>query len=83
MNNKNVKITATELKNNLSDILNKVIYEDVQYSVYRHGKEVVTLIKPDPKEKLKEIREGLKKYKGSMPNFPDVKKYRTKNTFPF
>lgn len=72
-----VKVTATELKNNLSDILSKVSYGNTVVSVIKHNKEVARIIpSTDNSDNEEELFEKLdKKYRGSI---PDLKQYKRK-----
>lgn len=73
-----IKISASELKRNTSDVLNKIIYGGETVVILRHNKEVAKITPNSPGSDLtKKNLEALnKKYAGSRPNFPDVKKYR-------
>lgn len=71
-------VSATELKNKVSEILNKVIFTNTEMIVERHGKPVVK-ITPLPRARnrsMVEIKKVLDKTFGSLPDFPDVTKYR-------
>lgn len=65
-------ISATELKKNISDVLNRVYYKGEETLVKRHN-EVIAKIIPVAKEKnLPDKKVLLKKYFGIMPDFPDI-----------
>lgn len=70
-------ISATELKNKVSDILNQVYYEKKDIIIERFGKPIVKIV---PVEKgaqwKKNIKTVVDKYYGIMPDFPDVTKMR-------
>jgi len=75
---KNRRVTATELKNNTSAIINEVVYGRKPIDVYRHGVNIVTIYYAEKKEanladKLAKLN---KKWAGSMPDFPNVIKDR-------
>ncbi len=76
-------VTATELKNNSADILNRVYYEKKTALIERHGK-VIAMLNPKaitvPKETPAEV---WKRYGGSMPDLSDVRKFRTSNSNRF
>ncbi len=70
-------ISATDLKNNTSEILNSVYYEKSEAVIERHGK-IVAVISPPKigKKTEKDYKAIADKYFGIMPDFPDVTKYR-------
>lgn len=68
-------VTATEAKQNFSDILNRVAYERKTALVKRHGK-VIARLSPEEKSTKKDLNAIWKSFAGSMPDFPDVKKAR-------
>ncbi len=69
-------VSATDLRKNAADILNRVFYEKKIALVERAGK-VIVRINPEvsdvPKESFLDV---WNRYAGSMPDFPDVKKFR-------
>ena len=60
-------VTATELRTNAADILNRVHYEKKTALVERGGKVIVRM---SPEEAF--LRFGLKRSFGAIPDFPDV-----------
>ncbi len=71
-------VTATELKRNPADILNRVAYERKTALVERHGK-IIAEISPAKaaiKKGTKDLQAIWDSFGGSMPDFPDVKKFR-------
>lgn len=73
------RVSATELKNRVSDILNEVIFTGSETIVERHGKpvaKIMPLFKVNTKSKA-EIKRVLGETFGSDPDFPDVTKFRT------
>ncbi len=67
-----VNVSASELKNNVSNILNDVYFNKKTAVIKRYG-EIIAKIVPIDKEN-KGIRSILDKYLGSLPDFPDVSK---------
>jgi len=75
------KISVTQLKNNMADILNEVAYTKVPAEIYKHNDLFVTITPVtnnnysniSKKDKLFLLRE---KYASSEANFPDVIKDR-------
>lgn len=68
-------ISASELKKNVSDVLNDVYFDKKTAVIKRYGR-IIAKIVPVDKEN-KNIRSILDKYFGSLPNFPDVTKERS------
>lgn len=69
-------VTATELRKNAADILNRVYYEKKIALVDRHGTVIARLI-PEVSDKRKEtLTEVWNRFGGIMPDFPDVTKFR-------
>lgn len=69
-------VSATDLKKCPADVLNRVYYEKKTALVERHGKIIARMIpeiSDKPRESLNEI---WKRYAGTMPDFPNVKKFR-------
>lgn len=66
-------IDATELKNNVAEVLNSVYYEKKTAIVKRYGKTIAKIIpyKTEKKDK-KNLSSLLNKYYGALPDFPDV-----------
>lgn len=81
-------VTATELKSNLAELLNIVSYGGKDVSILRHGKEIARLVSTNKNssqtDKKEKIKKSLQKYAGMFPELPeykDIKKARTTNTF--
>lgn len=70
-----IRVSATELANKTSEILNKVRYEGVTAIVERHGEEIAR-VTPPSKISVEEYKNRLDKYFGAIPDFPDVRKDR-------
>ncbi len=68
-------ISASELKNNVSNILNDVYFNKKTAVIKRYG-EVIARIVPAEKEN-KDIKTVLDKYFGVLPGFPNIAKGRT------
>lgn len=69
-----VNISATTLKNNVSNILNDVYFNKKTAVIRRYG-EIIAKIVPVDKEN-KAVRSVLDEYFGALPDFPDVSKKR-------
>ncbi|MCA9369763.1 MAG: type II toxin-antitoxin system prevent-host-death family antitoxin [Pseudomonadales bacterium] len=65
-------ISATQLKNNTADILNRVAYEQVEILIKRHGK---TVAKITPTE-TKNYQEVVDATYGMLPDFPTAEEIR-------
>lgn len=63
-------ISATELKNKVSEILNDVAFKGNIAVIERYGKPIAKIV---PAENLDKV---LNKYFGALPDFPDVTKFR-------
>lgn len=75
--NNTVTVSTTELKNNLSDIINSVYYEKKTTIVERHGKPLLKLMPITEKRvEKRDINALVDKYFGILPDFPDVTKMR-------
>lgn len=70
-------ISATELKNRVSEVLNEVTFKGNVAIIERYGKPIarITPIK-EAKRSREEIRKVLDATFGSLPDFPDVTKFR-------
>lgn len=71
-------ISATELKNKVSEVLNSVYFHGNIAVIERYGKPIAKVI---PVEKNKsssreDIRKVLDATFGALPDFPDVTKFR-------
>lgn len=76
-------ISATDAKQHFADLLNRVAYEKKTALIEKHGKVIVRMVpekKTPPKKSLQEIWDS---FGGSMPDLPDVRKFRTSNTHRF
>lgn len=70
-------ISATELKERVAEVLNRVYFEKREALVKRHGKPIAKIVPIlHDTNKKKDITILLKKYYGIMPDFPDVTKFR-------
>lgn len=63
-------ISATELKNKVSEVLNEVAFKGNVAIIERYGKPIAKIV---PTENLDKV---LNKYFGALPDFPDVTKFR-------
>lgn len=63
-------ISATELKNRVSEVLNDVAFKGNVAVIERYGKPIAKIV---PAENLDKV---LNKYYGALPDFPDVTKFR-------
>ncbi len=70
-----VNISASELKNNVSNILNDVYFNKKTAVIKRYGT-IIAKIVPVDKEN-KDVRSILDKYFGALPDFPYISKERT------
>ncbi len=71
-------ISATELKNKISEVLNSVYFHGNVTVVERYGKPIAKVI-PVERNKLtsrEDIRKVLDATFGALPDFPDVTKFR-------
>ena len=77
-------ITASDLKKNTADILNRIIYNNSTAVIERHGKIVAKIIPVSGKNTRSErVGDALQKTFGSLPDFPDIKKFRVnRKKFP-
>lgn len=71
-------ISATELKNRVSEVLNEVAFKGSIAIIERYGKPVAKMAPVDKKSIMskEEIRKALDATFGSLPDFPDVTKFR-------
>lgn len=69
-----VNISASELKNNVSNILNDVYFNKKTAVIKRYG-EIIAKIVPVDKTSI-DTRSILDKYFGALPDFPNVSKER-------
>ncbi|OGK15890.1 hypothetical protein A2690_04520 [Candidatus Roizmanbacteria bacterium RIFCSPHIGHO2_01_FULL_39_12b] len=66
-----ISVSATDLKNNVSDILNTVYFEKTTAVIERHGKPIAFII-PAGKPDKEKIAKALKETFGLVPDFPNV-----------
>ena len=75
-----IHISSTELKNNVSEVINNVYYKKIVTIIERHGKPIVKIVpteeSPLKDQKKMDVAEKLRKTFGSIPDFPDVTKFR-------
>lgn len=72
-----IYVSATELKNRVSEILNVVYFTGNEAIVEKYGKPIVRIIPvKEHKRSREEIRKVLDATFGSLPDFPDVTKFR-------
>lgn len=71
-------ISATELKNKVSEVLNNVYFTGNETVIEKYGRPFVkiTPIEREHKRSREEIRKALDATFGSLPDFPDVTKFR-------
>lgn len=70
-------ISASELKRNVSEILNAVHFEKKITVIERYGKPIVKIVPFDENNTSeKSVAPLLKEYFGVLPDFPDVRKNR-------
>lgn len=71
-------ISATELKNRVSEILNEVAFKGNVAVIERYGKPIAKMMPIEKKGLLsrEEIRKVLDATFGSIPDFPDVRSSR-------
>lgn len=71
-------ISATELKNRVSEILNEVAFKGNVAVIERYGKPIAKVVPVKEKNLLsrEEIRKALNATFGSLRDFPDVAKFR-------
>lgn len=70
-------ISATELKNKVSEVLNNVYFTGNETVIEKYGRPIVKIIPVrEIKRSREEIRKVLEATFGSLPDFPDVTKFR-------
>lgn len=71
-------ISATELKNKVSEVLNNVYFTGNETIIEKYGRPFVKIIPFGRKHKRsrEELRKVLDATFGSLPDFPDVTKFR-------
>jgi prevent-host-death family protein len=76
MNTNKVTVSATELKNNTSEILNRVEYGKETVSISKHGKIVADIV-PRKEPAPLVVKESFKDFYGALPDFPSVEEIRS------
>ena len=73
------RVSATELKNKVADVLNEVIFTGSETVIERYGKPVakITPIRRTFGSRRLDIKRVLDMTFGSDPDFPEVTKFRT------
>ncbi|MDP1722193.1 MAG: hypothetical protein Q8L37_03210 [Candidatus Gottesmanbacteria bacterium] len=69
-------VTATDLRKNAADILNRVYYEKKIALIERAGKVIVRMHPSNTDAPHESFLDVWNRSAGSMPDFPDVKKFR-------
>lgn len=72
-------ISATELKNKVSEVLNKVYFTGNETVIEKYGRPIARIVPVNDKVKKiskADIKRVLDETFGSMPDFPDITKYR-------
>ncbi len=71
-------ISATELKNRVSEVLNEVVFKGNVAIIERYGRPIAKVVPVEEKSLLtrEEVRKALRATFGSLPDFPDVTKFR-------
>lgn len=70
-------ISATELKNKVSEVLNSVYFTGNETVIEKYGRPIVKIIPVrEVKRNREEIRKVLDATFGSIPDFPDVRSFR-------
>lgn len=79
MYNMTTIISATDLKNRVSEVLNTVYFNGTETIVEKHGKPIARIVPINDKAKKmskKDIKRALDETFGILPDFPDVTKFR-------
>ena len=69
-------VSATELKNNVAEILNDVYFNGKITVIERYGKPIAEIVPAEKKNASLTTEKILDKYFGALPDFPDVTKFR-------
>ncbi len=71
-------ISATELKNKISEVLNSVYFHGNIAVIERYGKPIAKVIPVEKNESFsrEDIRKVIDATFGALPDFPDVTKFR-------
>ncbi len=70
-----ITISATELKNKVSDVLNDVYFNGKVTIVERYGEPIAEIV-PVKKRSRVDIEKAIEATFGILPDFPDVTKFR-------
>lgn len=73
---KTINLSSTKLKRDTGEILNLVAFGGVTVVVERHGEPLVKIVPAKSSIRAVDIEEKVKKYFGSIPDFPSVSKRR-------
>ena len=74
-------ISATELKKNTSEVLNRVFYEKITAIVKRHGKPYAKIVPPEHTHTGENLDKLLKKYYGIWKDEPWAKNIGKKSRY--
>lgn len=69
-------ISATQLKNNISYILNEIHYKRNVAIIERYGRPIAKIIPMDGEKTVSGLKKVLDESFGMIPDFPDVTKNR-------
>lgn len=72
-------ISATELKNKVSEVLNTVYFNGIETIVEKYGKPIARIIPINDKARKmskRDVKRVLDETFGILPDFPDVTKFR-------
>lgn len=72
-----IHISTTKLKTDTADILNMVAYGNTEAIIERHGEPLVRIVPiKELKRSTEEVRNAIDITFGSLPDFPEVTKFR-------
>lgn len=71
-----ISVTATELKNNAAEIVDRIRYESKTVIIKKHGKPVAKISPYTAVDAVPTLDSTWSKYFGALPDFPDVTKDR-------
>lgn len=69
-------LSATEVKENISEILSNAYFRGKVTIVKRYGKPIAKIIPIEEKPSPKMVKKSLAKFFGTEPEFPELKKDR-------
>lgn len=69
-------LTATELKRRTAEVINEILYARREAIIERYGRPVARIVPVIKLEAVKSRTAAMKKYFGSIKNFPTVSKLR-------